>query len=240
MLIGSLLWAFYRLTGERLPASITKPDQVFPHFMVTHMPVGLAGLFLAALFGAAMSMLASDLNCLAVIITEDFYAQFFPRNTDRRKLVVGKLSVGICGLLAIVVAFRLATTKGGALALYYTISAIVAGGLAGLFLLAFLSRRAGKAAAVIGITVNFLFTAWATLTMNGGQSVNLNRWNYPWHEYSIGAFGNLLLLLSGFIASLLLPAKVSEGSQHTLWGWMALERLSREPHVLDEGAKRSE
>lgn len=233
MLIGSLLWAFYRLTGERLPASITKPDQVFPHFMVTHMPAGLAGLFLAALLGAAMSMLASDLNCLAVITTEDFYAQLFPRRTDRRKLVVGKLSVGICGLVAIAVAFRLATTTGGALALYYT---IVAGGLAGLFLLAFLSRRAGKAAAAIGIAVNFLFTAWATLTMNGGQTVNLSHWNYPWHEYSIGAFGNILLL-SGLIASLLLPAKASDGSRHTLWGWLALERASREADARIEEAR---
>jgi len=53
MFIGSLLWAFYRLTGEHLPAAITRPDQVFPHFMATEMPMGVAGLFLAALFGAA-------------------------------------------------------------------------------------------------------------------------------------------------------------------------------------------
>ena len=64
MFIGSLLWAFYKLTGERLPTAVTRPDQVFPQFMVSHMPLGVAGLFLAALFGAAMSMLASDLNCL--------------------------------------------------------------------------------------------------------------------------------------------------------------------------------
>ena len=58
MLIGSLLWAFYRLTGQTLSAVVTRPDQVFPHYMVTQMPVGVgAGLFLAALFGAAMSML---------------------------------------------------------------------------------------------------------------------------------------------------------------------------------------
>jgi SSS family solute:Na+ symporter len=223
MLIGSLLWAFYKLSGEALPATIVKSDQVFPHYMVTHMPVGLAGLFLAALFGAAMSMLASDLNCLAVIITQDFYAQFFPAHSDHRKLMVGKSSIAICGLLAIAVALKLASTKGSALALYYTITAIVAGGLAGLFLLAFLSRRAGKAAAVVGIAANLIFTTWATLTMSGGHTINLHQWNYPWHEFTIGAIGNLLLLFAGLAASFVLRVPES-GSGHTLWTWLAAER----------------
>lgn len=224
MLIGSLLWAFYQLTRESLPAVITKPDQVYPHFMVTHMPMGLSGLFLAALFGAAMSMLASDLNCLAVIITEDFYGQFFPHDTDRQKLRFGKLSIGVCGLLAIGTALLLATTRGGALVLYYTITAIVAGGLAGLFLLAFLARKAGKAAAIAGIAVNLCFTAWATLTMNSGQTVNLHRWNYRWHEFTIGAIGNILLLLAGLITSQLIPAKGDGPSRLTLWAWLAMRR----------------
>jgi SSS family solute:Na+ symporter len=227
MLIGSLLWAFYRLTGERLPAVITKPDQVLPHFMVTHMPVGLAGLFLAALFGAAMSMLASDLNCLAVITTQDFYAQFFPQRTDPQRLRFSKISIGVCGLLAIGVALWLATSKGSALSLYYTVSAIVAGGLAGLFLLAFLSRRAGKTAAVVGIAVNLGFTTWATLTMYGGKTINLHRWNYGWHEFTIGAIGNILLLLAGLIAAQLVPEKTSGPAQLTLWAWLAMRRQGR-------------
>jgi SSS family solute:Na+ symporter len=223
MLIGSLLWAFYKFSGEVLPTSITKTDQIFPHYMVTHMPLGLAGLFLAALFGAAMSMLASDLNCLAVIITEDFYAQCFPRHTDARRLRVGKSSIAICGLLAIVVALKLASTQGSALALYYTITAIVAGGLAGLFLLAFLSHRAGKAAATVGIVANLIFTTWATLTMSGGHTLNLHQWNYPWHEFSIGAIGNLLLLVTGLLASFVFRREASS-SGHTLWSWLAVQR----------------
>jgi len=233
MLIGSLLWAFYKLSGEALPATITKSDQIFPHYMVTHMPVGLAGLFLAALFGAAMSMLASDLNCLAVIITQDFYAQFFPAHSDGRKLRIGKISIAICGLLAILVAFKLASTRGSALALYYTITAIVAGGLAGLFLLAFLSRRAGRTAAIVGIAANLCFTTWATLTMSGGHTVNLHQWNYPWHEYTIGAIGNLLLLVFGLLASLVLRAPDTT-SGHTLWSWLAAERQLGKSHRSTE------
>jgi SSS family solute:Na+ symporter len=55
MLIGTLCWGFYRSTGEKLPAFVTKADQVFPYFVTTHVAPGLAGFFLAALFGAAMA-----------------------------------------------------------------------------------------------------------------------------------------------------------------------------------------
>ena len=222
MFIGSLLWAFYRLTAQQLPAAVTKPDQVFPHFMVTEMPVGVAGLFLAALFGAAMSMLASDLNCLAVIVVEDFYGYFMPGRTDRQRLRVGKIAVGGCGVLAILVALRLAGSQGSALALYYMVTAIVAGGLAGLFLLAFLVRRAGRAAALMGIGANLIFTAWATLTMNGGKTVDLGAWNYSWSEYTIGAVGNVILFAVGYVASLMLPADRTSGL--TLWDWLTMHR----------------
>jgi SSS family solute:Na+ symporter len=232
MFIGSLLWAFYRITGEHLPASVTKPDQVFPHFMVTQMPLGVAGLFLAALFGAAMSMLASDLNCLAVIVVEDFYGRYVPRSTDARRLRVGKITVAICGALAILGALRLSTTQGSALSLYYLLTAIVAGGLAGLFLLAFLVPRAGRAAAIIAIIANLVFTAYATLTMNGGHTWNLHRWNYPWHELTIGAVGNTLMFLVGCIASVVLPAD-SEGGP-TLWDWLEMRRQSKREKALGE------
>ena len=77
MFIGTELWSFYKSTGEALPAYITKSDQVFPYFIRTHVPAGIAGLIVAALFGAAMATLSSDLNCLATVVVEDFYRHFF-------------------------------------------------------------------------------------------------------------------------------------------------------------------
>jgi len=233
MFIGSLLWAFYRLTGEHLPAAITRPDQVFPHFMATEMPMGVAGLFLAALFGAAMSMLASDLNCLAVIVVEDFYGYFCPARTDRQRLRVGKLAVVASGVLAIIVALRLAESHGSALALYYTVTAIVAGGLAGLFLLAFLVRRAGRTAAITGVVANLMFTAWATLTMHGGKTVDMGAWNYSWHQDTIGAVGNVILFAVGCGMSVVVPAKA--GSGPTLWDWLTMRKQRLEKGIGEAG-----
>ena len=226
MFIGSLLWAFYKLTAEALPATITRPDQVFPHFMVTEMPIGVAGLFLAALFGAAMSMLASDLNCLAVIFVHDYYETIFPHRPDTELLRVGKISIAVCGALAMAAALRLAHTRGSALALYYTVTAVVAGGLAGLFLFAFLLRRANRGAAISGIVANLLFTIWAMLTMNHGVALDLHRWNYPWHEYTIGAVGNLLLLAVGTVAIPIFKAPQPSTTPLTLWDWLAARQPS--------------
>lgn len=236
MLIGSLLWAFNRLTGSHLPEGISRPDQVFPHYMVTQMPEGVGGVFLAALFGAAMSMLASDLNCLALVVVQDFYVQFFPGHSDSQRLRTGKVAVLLCGVLAIGVALRLSSTQGSALALYYTATAIVAGGLAGLFLLAFLSRRAGKTAAITGIAANLIFTAYATLTLEGGKTLNLHHYNYRWHEYTIGAVGNLLLFGAGLVTAGIFPARAAKPTGNTLWDWLATRRLSniRETQLENE------
>ncbi len=194
MLIGTLCWSYYRITAEKLPAYVTKADQVFPHFITTHVPAGLAGLFLAALFGAAMANLSSDFNSLAAIGVEDYYRVRRPRSTEKQRLVVAKWIVAACGLLCVLISSALAHTSGSALSLWYTVAGIVAGGLAGLFLLAFLSERASAAGAYIGIAASLLFTAWATLTLDGGKLWDLGRFNFPLHSYMIGVIGHLVLL----------------------------------------------
>jgi SSS family solute:Na+ symporter len=224
MLIGTLCWVFYTNGGEQLPHYIHKADEVFPYFITTHIPAGLAGLFLAALFGAAMANLSSDLNSLAAIGVQDYYRVLKPASTERQRLFIARFIVAIAGLLCIAVATRLAHTQGTALSLWYTISAIAAGGLAGLFLLAFLSERASEMAAYTGIAASIVFTAWATLTLGGGKLWNLGRFNFPLHGYMIGVIGHLVLLVIGYVASFLFPNRNPEARELTLWGWLQKHR----------------
>ena len=219
MLIGTLCWSFYRITGERLPAFVNKADQVFPYFLTTHVPAGLAGLFLAALFGAAMANVSSGLNSIAATGVEDYYRVWRPAASEQRKLWVAKAIVMACGLLCIVIGTVLAHTSGTALSLWYTISAIVGGGVAGLFLLAFFFARAGRAAAYTGIAASLLFTAWGTLTLNHGKLWNLGRFNFPLHEYMVGVLGHVILLLTGIAVSLIYPNRDPNSRSLTIWGW---------------------
>jgi len=234
MFIGTLLWSFYRITGESLPSYISKSDQVFPYFLTTHFPVGLAGLFLATLFGAAMSSLSSDLNALSVVGVEDFYRKIRPACTDKERLRAAKVLVAVSGLMTVTIAIRLAHTKGTALVLYYAVTAIVAGGLAGLFLLAFLSERAGKRSAFVGIVANLIFTAWATLTMGGGKFINLGHWNFPLHEYVIGVISNLVLLIVGFGASFLFQEANADHRAMTMWGWLDRRQQEHDENYAEQ------
>ena len=223
MLIGSLLWSFYRLTGEKLPSVLKKTEQIFPYFLLTHIPAGLSGLFVAAILGSTMAMLAQDMNCLATIGTEDFYRLARPDSTDRQRLRAGRAIVAGSGLAAAVVAIKVAhTNNASALSFYYTLTAILAGGLAGLFLLAFLMKRATPAGAIAGIVANLAFTIWATLTL-GGKTINLGRFNFPWHEYMIGAIGHFILLAVGITFSLLSPSGFKRPDL-TVWGWIQSRR----------------
>jgi SSS family solute:Na+ symporter len=229
MLVGTLLWAYYQLSGAGLPAQLFDTsgkvitDRVFPYFLTTQIPAGLAGILIAALFSAAMSTMSSDLNCLAAVGVEDYYRKLRPQATDRQRLLVGKLIVAVCGAIAVLAGVFIASKGAGALALYYAATAILSGGLAGMFLLAFFSRRANRQGLWVGLIVALIFTCWATFTGGKYKMMNLE-WNYVWPEVLIGVIAHLLVLIVGYAASWCFPAETNLRSEWTFWGWLEKRR----------------
>jgi len=219
MLIGTLLWSFYQLSGEVLPEHIAKADQVFPYFLSTQIPAGLAGLFIAALFAAAMSTLSSDLNCLSLIGVEDYYRKLKPSSTDGERLRTGKVIVAVAGVLSLIMALFLAYYTKSALSLYFTFTAILSGGLFGLFFLAFLCRRATKHGVWVGILASVAFTGYATLTRGESRLIDLGVLNFKLAGVMIGVIGHVVLIVVGYVASLCLPSRGATGEDLTVWGW---------------------
>jgi SSS family solute:Na+ symporter len=115
--------------------------------------------------------------------------------------------------------------KGGALQMWFAVSAMVSGGLAGLFLLAFLSRRANRRGVYAGIVASMAVTVWAVLT-NGGKFLDLGAFNYSWDDLMIGAIGNVVLLAVAYVASLCFRRVRGEAAadEMTLPGWLARKR----------------
>ncbi len=167
----------------------------------------MAGLILASVLGSAMCALASDLNSLAVVGVEDIYRLIRPQTPDRDRLRMAKYLVAGCGIGCIVTALGLAHTKGSALSMWFTVSAVASGGLAGLFLLAFLSSRASRRGVYVGIIASVLFIIWASLTLNEKRIVDLGAFNFPWHDYMIGAIAHVVLLVVGYGARSCFPIK---------------------------------
>lgn len=231
MLIGTCVWSFFKLTGEQPPAAITKADQMFPYFLSAHLPPGVLGLLLASLTGAAMTMLASDLNSLAMVLVEDFYRAALPRSTDQQRLRAARVIVIIVGLLNVVTALVLVQTKGSALSMWFAVSAIASGGLAGLFLLAFLAPRASRVGAWTGIACSMIFTVWAVLTKGAKPLADLGSFNYRGDDLTIGAVGNIVLFATGLVTSLLIaPAKTAQRTG-TLWHWRELRNARQRAEV---------
>jgi SSS family solute:Na+ symporter len=205
--VGTLTWSYYRLTGETLPATLTKPDQAYPYFLSTHIPSVLAGVILAALFSAAMSGLSSDLNALAVVGVKDFYGRFRPQAADRQLLLAGKGFVALAGLLCTGAALLLARTQGAALPLWYLASSVLAGGLLGVFCLAYFTRRANSTGTGLGIAACLVFTLYAALTSGSDRLLDLGARNFAWNSLLIGAIGHVIVVAVGYPASLIFSGR---------------------------------
>lgn len=160
-LIGTLLWVFYRQQGG-LPDGI-KADDVYPLFIVQQLPPGITGILIAAILAAAMSSVDSSLNCSATLILCDVYKRFFrPLAGERESMVVLYAATLIFGLLGTLAACAMIGIKS-ALDVWWAIAAIASGGMLGLFLLGYLSRRANGSAALAGVVTGLVIIVWMSL-----------------------------------------------------------------------------
>lgn len=90
-LIGTALYAYYKVSPELLPAGGIKPDYVFPFFIVHELPTGMRGLLIASIFAAGMSTVATSVTSSSTILLTDYYKRFRPQASDKEQLWVLKL-----------------------------------------------------------------------------------------------------------------------------------------------------
>ena len=129
----------------------TDVNYVFPTFITTRMPIGLVGLMIAAIFAAAMSASAGELNSLASATVIDFYRRHFVKDaTDTHYLNVSKLATIGWGLFACVVAMY-AANQGSLIEVVNRYGSFFYGSLLGVFVLAILVKRATAAGAFWGL-----------------------------------------------------------------------------------------
>jgi solute:Na+ symporter, SSS family len=199
--IGTALFAFYVLQPSFLPPG-TKADAVFPHFISTQLPAGLAGLVVAGLCSAAMD---SNLSYMATLFHNDIYRRYFrPHAREKESMRVLHLSTLVFGIISVGAALLMISIKS-ALDLWWELAGIFGGGMLGLFLLGRLMRRADGRAGLAGVVTGIVVILWMTL------SPKLAWWpdaiRSPFHGLLVIVFGTLSILVVGGIAALLLPAR---------------------------------
>ncbi|HOQ04011.1 MAG TPA: sodium:solute symporter [Anaerohalosphaeraceae bacterium] len=198
-LIGSLLFAYYKIKAAEIPQAIAaKPDYIFPYYIVQTLPAGLRGLLIAAIFAAAMSTVSTSLNSAATLIMSDFFRRFKADATDRQCLNVLYWATGFFGLVGILAAFVM-SRFGEGFKTWQTLAGIFSGGMLGLFLLGLLSRRAGNAAGGIATALGILLILW--MTVSKMFPAFFGRFSYSWNDFLIPVIGTAAILLTGLALS---------------------------------------
>ena len=201
LFIGVLLFAFYAphnaaeyaqagVAGSGVPGTFpfAKGDQVFPNFITQHMPPGLSGLVVAAIFAAALS---SSLNSIAATAVNDLYKPF-ARDVSDKKLVrlAGWLTV-IIGIIQVIVAVIFMRTGESALNLALSVASLINGPILGVFLVGTFLKRAREIHALAGMIASISLMIYILL----GTKIA-----WPWYAL----IGSLTTLAVTFVATLVI------------------------------------
>lgn len=199
LFIGVLLFAFYgpykspEYAQAGVPGSgiagtfpFLKPDQVFPNFITEHMPAGLSGLVVAAIFAAALS---SSLNSIAATTINDLYKPFRQNISDKQLLRLSGILTVVIGIIQIVVAVIFMQTGESALNLALSVASLINGPILGVFLVGTFLKNAREKHALIGMTASIALMIYILL----GTKIA-----WPWYAL----IGSITTVLVAYVSTL--------------------------------------
>ena len=145
--VGLLLWVRYQVQPDAsLPA---EDNEIFAHYIVNEMPVGIRGLIIAGVFATMMGSTSAALNALATSFIKDFYQPYIrPLGTDRQAVSAARWATSVFGILMIfvatVAAYTVLHTNITIIPLALGILGYSYGSLLGVFLLGVLTQSRGN------------------------------------------------------------------------------------------------
>lgn len=146
--VGILLYLYYR--GSQGGASEIPDNEIFAHFIVYNLPVGLRGLIIAGVFATMMGSTSAALNALATSFTSDFYLPYLnPTADDRTAVRAARIATLFFGFLMVLVGTLAAYSvlhdpRLTIIPIAIGILGYTYGALLGIFLLGMLSTRLGS------------------------------------------------------------------------------------------------
>jgi SSS family solute:Na+ symporter len=203
--LGTAFFVFYSAHPEALSTRISN-DQILPLFVVRELPIGVAGLVIAAIMAASQSTLSSSLNSVSAAVMTDFYGRFISAKDDRRHLRLAQAVILVVGVFATGLACLMAQMGISSLFdAFISIIGMTGGALGGLFALGIFTRRANGVGAATGAFVSVM----VVMAVKSQTGVSF---------FLYGATGLLTCVVVGWLVSLLFPkaAKPIEGL--TLFG----------------------
>jgi solute:Na+ symporter, SSS family len=151
------------VTGDK---AYNDTNYIFPTFVTQHLPIGLIGLIIAAIFAAAMSTIAAELNSLATASVIDIYKRHLNKTADDTHYVtISKWATLFWGLFACVVA-TFAANVGSLIEAVNKFGSYFYGSILGVFILALLVKRANGNSAFFALIAGMGSVAWVAAFTN--------------------------------------------------------------------------
>jgi SSS family solute:Na+ symporter len=123
-LVTPLFWMLPPLLYRGQAEGVDK-EQAYILASQSVLPPGMLGLMFAAMFSATASMVSSQLNVFAGVLTNDFYRPFFnPRASESTLVRTGRIFTALLGALLVIAAI-LVPRLGGAEKLIISINSLL-------------------------------------------------------------------------------------------------------------------
>ena len=216
MFLGTAFFALFTVFPEAEATAMLngakRAEQIVPYFVLNYLPVGIAGLVIAAALAAGMSSLDSSINAISTVVIVDIYRRHFaPRRDDRHYLHVAWWIAGVASIGMIGGASLLLHVEGPTLQdISIKLTSLLGGGVLALYLLGFTTRVGDARAVWAGVACTLSFTLWT-------MGVFPEAWSVPFDTYYTAAIGNFVMFVVGFGVAALLPARPRDLDGLTLW-----------------------
>jgi len=175
-------------------------NYIIPRFVLDHLPIGLAGLFIAAVIAAAMNAISGELNSLSTTSVFDFYRRWIlAEASDQHFVTVSRVATVLWGAFACVVA-TYAVNLGSLIEVVNMYGSFFYGSILGVFVLAMIPWARGTGA-FIGLIAGMSTVA----AVNRGAPTVAFLW------YNV--IGAVVVVIVGAVISLLTPGRASPAVQ---------------------------
>jgi solute:Na+ symporter, SSS family len=217
LLVGAMLWAhngFRNLTQLGV-----KSDDIFTNFITSELPVGVAGLLIAAILASTMGALASALNALSNSTVADLYQRFTKRKPEDSKLLRhGRIWTLVWAVVFAIFGSAFSSRNNPVIEQGLSITGYTYGAMLGAFFLGMWIKRARQLDAIIAFVVTVTVMAVVVLVVKippapDAKPVVLA---FPWYTL----LGVLITLLVG--------------------GGLALRHRTPDPNTVEAATRKPE
>jgi SSS family solute:Na+ symporter len=167
---------------------------------VNGVPTGLTGLLIASVFAAGMSTISTSVNSSATVILNDYFKRTSEsEGGEKKSMKILYSSSFLFSVFSIVIAIAMINVQS-ALDVWWKLASIFSGGMLGLFLLGYFSKKVTSVAAIIGVVAGVLVIGWMSLSPIFFTSDSLQPFASPFHGYLSIVFGTMTIFIVGFLA----------------------------------------